>query len=339
MTTHASRLAHPLERRSAAVQWWRASVGLLLLAVAGTMLVHRYEWGHLSWWLAPLLVFAVALVLVWSPLENAVQLDARRPDVSELLGRDAWFRMGAGLLLAVGAIWWLVTADSDVNPVVRAVAVPVAVVLAFALLLAPWWLRLLRQVGVERERRVREFERAEIAAHLHDSVLQTLTLIRAKADDPDAVARLARAQERDLRAYLYQDRRSSTESVAAALAAAVAEVEDAHAVEVEVVTVGDAPTTPELAAMVQAVREAVTNAAKHGHAPYAVYAEVTARALEVFVRDGGPGFDPGAVPEGRLGIRESIVGRVTRHGGTVEIASRPGGRTEVALTMPREEQP
>ncbi|SEJ17960.1 sensor histidine kinase [Demequina mangrovi] len=339
MSAPAPRLAHPLERRSTAAQWWRALVGGVLLAIAAAMLIHRYEWARLSWWLVPLLVFIMGVVLVWSPLENAVQLDARRPDVGGLFSRDAWLRASAGLLLSVGALWWFAAADPDWNPLVRALVLPLVLVAALAFLLAPWWLRLIRQVGVERERRVREFERAEIAAHLHDSVLQTLTLIRAKADDPAAVARLARAQERDLRAYLYQDRLSHDESVATALGAVVAEVEDAHSVEVEVVTVGDSPTTPALAAAVQAVREATFNAARHAEPPYSVYAEVTARGLEVFVRDGGPGFDPGAVPTGRLGIRDSIINRVERHGGTAEISSAPGGRTEVTITMPREEQP
>ncbi|WP_296664672.1 histidine kinase [Demequina sp.] len=338
MTTPAPRLARPLERRSPAAQWWRALLGGGLLAVAATMLVRRYEWAHVSWWLLPLIVFIIGVVLVWSPLESAVQLDARRPDVGGLFSRDAWVRLAAGVVLSIGALWWFATADPEWNPLVRAFAIPLIIVGGLAFLLAPWWLRLLRQVRVERERRVREFERAEIAAHLHDSVLQTLTLIRAKAEDPDAVARLARAQERDLRSYLYQDRRTTAESVSTALAAAVAEVEDARGVEVEVVTVGDAPTTPALAAAVQAVREAVFNAARHARPPYAVYAEVTSAGFEAFVRDGGPGFDPGAVPAGRLGIRESIIGRVERHGGTAEIVSAPGARTEVVVSMPKEEQ-
>ncbi|WP_062463211.1 sensor histidine kinase [Demequina soli] len=339
MTAPAPRVARPLERRSPAVQWWRATVGVVLLGIAATMLVRKYEWAHLAWWLLPLLLFVVAVVLVWSPLENAVQLDARRPDVGGLFSRDAWLRAVGGVALAIGALGWFAAGTAGWNPVIRAIVVPLTCIAGVALVLAPWWLRLIRQVGVERERRVREFERAEIAAHLHDSVLQTLTLIRAKADDPAAVARLARAQERDLRAYLYQERMSHADSVATALAAAVAEVEDAQGIEVEVVTVGDAPTTPALAAAVRALREAVLNAARHARGPYSVYAEVTGRGLEAFVRDGGPGFDPDAVPAGRLGIRDSIIGRVTRHGGTAEVSSTPGGRTEVTLTMPLEEQP
>ncbi|MDN4478182.1 sensor histidine kinase [Demequina lignilytica] len=333
MTASSARLAHPLERRRTAPQWWRALVGGVLLAIAIALLAHRFHWAQLSWWLLPLLVFIIGVVLVWSPLENAVQLDARRPDVVALFSREVWLRMLAGLALAIGALWWFAQADPDWNPVVRALAIPLVIVVGLGLLLAPWWLRLIRQVRIERERRVREFERAEIAAHLHDSVLQTLTLIRAKADDPAAVARLARAQERDLRTYLYQERQSAAASVAVALAEAIAEVEDRQGVEIELVTVGDTQTTGALHAAVRAVAEAATNAARHAVPPYSVYAEVTERAFEAFVRDGGPGFDPEAIPEGRLGIRESIVGRVARFGGTATVASVPGGRTEVAIVI------
>ena len=333
VTASSTRIARPLERRAAAPQWWRALVGGVLLAIAVALLAHRFQWAQLSWWLLPLLVFTIGVVLVWSPLENAVQLDARRPDVVGLFSRDVWLRMLAGLVLAIGALWWFSTADPDWNPLVRALAVPAVIVAGLAFLLAPWWLRLIRQVRVERERRVREFERAEIAAHLHDSVLQTLTLIRAKADDPAAVARLARAQERDLRTYLYQERRTAAASVAAALAQAIADVEDRHGVEIELVTVGDAQTTPALHAAVRAVAEAATNAARHAVGPYSVYAEVAAHGFQAFVRDGGPGFDPDVIAEGRLGIRESIVGRVTRFGGAATIASTPGGRTEVAIAV------
>ena len=333
VTPPSTRIARPLERRASAPQWWRALVGGVLLAIAVTLLAHRFQWAQISWWLLPLLVFTMGVVLVWSPLENAVQLDARRPDVTGLFSRDAWLRMLAGLALAIGALWWFATADPEWNPVVRALAVPAIIVAGLAFLLAPWWLRLIRQVGVERERRVREFERAEIAAHLHDSVLQTLTLIRAKADDPAAVMRLARAQERDLRTYLYQERRTAAASVAAALAEAVAEVEDRQGAEIELVTVGDTRTTPALHAAVRAVAEAATNAARHASGPFSVYAEVSPERFEAFVRDGGPGFDPTVIPEGRLGIRESIVGRVARFGGTASIVSAPGGRTEVAITV------
>lgn len=318
-----------------APQWWRALVGVALLGLAVTLYLRR-DGAQLADGVIAVPIFAVGVVLMWSPLETAVAGDARRPNVAHLFSREAWLRVVLGCVVVVGVMWWFATWRFTENTVVRAVVVPVAIVVAVALVLAPWWMRLFRQVHVEREQRVREFERAEIAAHLHDSVLQTLTLIRAKAHDPEAVARLARAQERDLRAYLYQGRRTSSESVATALQDAVSEVEDRMGVVVEVVTVGDGPTTPALAAAVQATREAVHNAARHGNAPYTVFAELTAQHMEVFVRDAGPGFDPDAVPGERLGIRQSIMGRVARHGGAASIASTPGRPTEVHLRIPRE---
>lgn len=333
-----TRLASPLRRRASASRWWLASLGLTFIGMSATLLAQRWGLDGVSGWLIPALLFAAALVLVWSPLETAVQTDARRPDVVALFSRDAWARVLLGLALAIGTLVWVAQWRFTEDPLLRGVLVPAIIVAALALLLAPWWLRLIRQVGVERERRVREFERAEIAAHLHDSVLQTLTLIRAKADDPAAVARLARAQERDLRSYLYQDRRSEADSVATALQAAVSGVEDAHGVAVDVVSVGDAPTTDALRAAVKAAREAVQNAARHGAEPISVYAELTESRYEVFVRDSGPGFDPSAVSADRAGIRHSILGRARRHGGDAVIASTPGGRTEVTITIPREEQ-
>lgn len=289
-------------------------------------------------WLIPAIIYSAAVVLVWSPLDAVVSADARRPDVVSLVSRDAWVRIGSGLIVAAFAVWLFAVSDFTDSTIVRTWVVVVVAIVATVLLLAPWWLRLIRQVTVERERRVREFERAEIAAHLHDSVLQTLTLIRANASDPEAVSRLARAQERDLRSYLYQDRRSPQESVAAALGAALNEVEDTLGVALEVVSVGDAPTSPPLAAAVSAAKEAATNAARHGVGPISVYAELTRGGYEVFVRDAGPGFDPESVPEDRLGIRNSIVGRVRRAGGDAVIRSAPGEPTEVTITVPREEQ-
>lgn len=332
------RVARPLRRESQPSSWWRALLGFLMLTFAVGLLAQRQGMDDFAPWALPLIVFIAALVLVWSPLDTAVQSDARRPDVVSLFSRDAWARVVMGVALAIGSVAWFAQWDFNERPLVRAIVVPIAAVAAVALVLAPWWMRLLRQVSVEREQRVREFERAEIAAHLHDSVLQTLTLIRAKAHDPDAVARLARAQERDLRAYLYQDRRSPDASVATALATAMSEVEDAHGVAIEVVSVGDSPTTRPLRAAVRAAREAATNAARHGHEPISVYAEITDDMYEVFVRDSGPGFDPASVDPDRAGIRHSIIGRAARHGGSATITSAPGTRTEVAITVPRREQ-
>jgi signal transduction histidine kinase len=296
----------------------------------------RFSWPRPEEWVVPLLAYIVGTALVWSPLDSASEEDARRPEVVVgLFSRDHWARVLVGFVLALAAMWWFARWEFTDQPVVRIVMVPPALILAFALLLGPWLLRLVRQVRVERSERIREFERAEIAAHLHDSVLQTLTLIRKHSNEPAAVAKLARAQERDLRTYLYQDRRTAAESVATALAAAVSSVEDTHAVAIEVVSVGDARTDKRLRAAVAAAKEAAQNAAKHGMPPISVYAEVSADRYEVFVRDGGPGFNPKRIPADRLGIRESIMGRVERHGGFAAVTSKRGGSTEVHISVPR----
>lgn len=337
VSSTGTRLARPLERPDAPRVWWRALVGAAMLAVAVVLLLGRTNELHLPPWLVPVIVLVAGLTLAWSPLDAVVAADARRPDVVALVSREAWVRILLGACVSAFAVWLFARSGFTDSRAVRMWAVGGAIVLTAVMLLAPWWLRLLRQVSVERERRVREFERAEIAAHLHDSVLQTLTLIRAKADDPDAVARLARAQERDLRSYLYQERRSPADSVATALAAAMSEVEDTHGVSIDVVSVGDAPTSEALRAAVGAAREAATNAARHGVGPISVYAELTSGRYQVFVRDGGPGFDPTAVPPDRLGIRNSIIGRVRRQGGDAEVHSATGTRTEVAISVAREE--
>ena len=336
MTTQAHRpVARPLARRRGVPLVWRILGGVALLTVAAALALDRWGFDHLPEWIIPLVVYLAGLGLVWSPLDGVFGQDARRLDVAGIFRRDAWLRLLVGLILGVGALWWFAAWDFTDAMVVRAIVTPIVVAVGGALLLAPWWLRLIRQVGIERDERIREHERAEIAAHLHDSVLQTLTLIRARANDPDAVARLARAQERDLRSYLYQDRPSVEESVATAVKDAVAEVEDAQGVTIDAVCVGDSPTDERLWAAVQAAREAISNAARHGEQPISVYAELTATEYEVFVRDAGPGFDPDTVPADRLGIRQSIMGRVARHGGDAEVRSAPGSRTEVRIVMPR----
>ena len=231
---------------------------------------------------------------------------------------------------------WLNDALAPARDVVLATVV---VLVAAALILAPWWLRLVRGLSAERAERIRSQERAEVAAHLHDSVLQTLALMQRRVDDPRAVATLARRQERELRAWLNGDPPPGEgATLSAALERAALEVEDAHGVAVDVVTVGDCPLDPQAEALAAAAREAMLNAAKFaGDAgPVSVYAEAAGDRVEVFVRDRGPGFDPAAVPDDRRGVRESIVGRMERHGGTAAIRSDAAGtEIELALERPR----
>jgi signal transduction histidine kinase len=200
---------------------------------------------------------------------------------------------------------------------------------------APLLWRTFNQLRAEREGRIREQERAEVAAMIHDQVLHTLALIQRNSTDIKEVQRLARGQERSLRNWLYKPTASPTERFAAALEQAAAEVEDTYAIEVETVVVGDTECDERVAALVAAAREAMVNAARHaGVDTVSLYAEVEADELSVFIRDRGAGFDIDTVEESRHGVRGSIIGRMQRHGGRAKIRSAPGDGTEVRLTMP-----
>jgi signal transduction histidine kinase len=216
----------------------------------------------------------------------------------------------------------------------RALVAVLAVLAGTALVLAPWGVRMWRDLDSERAARIREAERADLAAHLHDSVLQTLALIQRQSGDQPAVTRLARAQERDLRDWLYGPRPVDGGTLASEVRAAAADVEDRHGVAVEVVLVGDRPYDERVGALVAALREAIVNAVRHAGAPVQVYVECGPDEVEAFVRDRGPGFDLATVPTDRLGVRESIIARMQRHGGSATVRSGAGEGTEVRLVLP-----
>jgi signal transduction histidine kinase len=241
-------------------------------------------------------------------------------------------RVGGGLMV-VGAV--LVASALPSIGGVQSFAFALIVVLgASVLLFGPWWLGMARALTAERTARIRAQERAEVAAHLHDSVLQTLALIQRRAGDPAEVAQLARRQERDLRAWLNADETAAADTLHGALLRIATEIEEQHGVEVEIVCVGDRALDDDSAALAAAAREAILNAAKFaGAARIDVYAEASDERAEVFVRDRGAGFDVGAVPADRRGVRESIVGRMERHGGQAHVRSAPGEGTEVELTL------
>ena len=255
-------------------------------------------------------------------------------------GWVAWLRIMAGAaLLVVGLGTFLATNGALASLGVIGVSV-LATAVGGALLLGPWIARLAAQLGRERRERIRTEERADMAAHLHDSVLQTLALIQRHADRPQEARSLARRQERELRAWLYDDRRPPggdgvPVTLAAALDRLADEVEADHqGIEVEVVVVGDCPLDPGVEALVKAAREAVVNAVKHsGRRDVSVYAEVTGGRVEAFVRDRGQGFDPATVDGDRHGISRSIVSRMARHGGRAAVHSAPGDGTEISLTV------
>lgn len=241
--------------------------------------------------------------------------------------------LGVALVIAAGLAFLQATGSlSAARDVVLAVLV---VVIVLGVIFAPWILRLVRSLTEERAERIRSQERAEVAAHLHDSVLQTLAMVQRRADDPRAVAALSRRQERELRSWLSgrPGAGAAAGTLAAGLEEAAEEIEESHGVTVEVVAVGDRELDAAGEALVAAAREAMTNAAKFGSPHVAVYAEVADERAQVFVRDRGPGFQPAAIPDDRRGVRESIVGRMERHGGSARITSSPGTGTEVELVL------
>jgi signal transduction histidine kinase len=341
----------PIERIAGRRETWLVVTGMVLLALAALLLLR--EWGLLFsdaivW---PVILAAAGGALIWRQSQEgpdpgtafrARPADSQPPTARKeshpvvRLPRDALGRAAVGAALVVGGALVFLWLNDALQPARDVLLAVVVVVVALTLILAPWWLRLVRGLSAERTERIRSQERAEVAAHLHDSVLQTLALMQKRAEDPREVATLARRQERELRAWLNGRRAAGDTSVALALEAVAAEVEEAHGVPVEVVAVGDAPLDERAHALVAAAREALVNAAKFAPAgPVALYAEVDPETIEVFVRDRGPGFDPGAVPDDRRGVRESIVGRMERHGGRAVVHSAPGAGTEVELVMRR----
>lgn len=240
------------------------------------------------------------------------------------------------LLVAAGAGLFL-SANDGVGAR-RAMVAGAAVCAGLALVAGPWWWRLSHDLAEERQERIRAHERDEVAAHIHDSVLQTLSLIQRNSVDPKTVATLARQQERELRNWLYGSPtpRDADESLGVALQRVSDELEDLHVVKVETVQVGDCPLDERLAALVASSREALANAARHSGAPaVSVYLEVEPHQVTVFVRDRGCGFDLDGVPPDRRGINDSIIGRMDRNDGKVAIRSTLGEGTEVELVMPR----
>jgi signal transduction histidine kinase len=318
---------------------WLVALGAVALGVV--LLAQSVVGVGIVFW--PVLLGVVGLAVLWRQADEAqrerwADTTARIDPVRAVLGKGgaaSWTRLAAGVALLAGALTLFAVQTGEAGVARDVLLAGVLGVVGLALTVGPWLFRLASDLSEERAARVRSQERADVAAHLHDSVLQTLALIQRHADDGRTVASLARAQERDLRSWLYADSAASDTSVAGALRSAAAEVEDAHGLPVEMVTVGDAAMGEEVLPLVLASREAMVNAAKHAGADKVdVYAEVTSDRVEVFVRDRGKGFDLDAVPRDRLGVRRSIIDRMERHGGVASVRSAPGEGTEVRLSMP-----
>jgi signal transduction histidine kinase len=306
----------------------RQALGLTLLGFGALVLVTNLAtWGN-SDLVVPLLLVGAGLAVIWRQLDTDRTL--ARPGVP-------WVLAGGIALGVVGVVLLLATTGQLANAR-NGFAATLVILVGIALATAPLWRRLLASREAERTARVRSEERAAVAAHLHDSVLQTLALIQRHAEDPKAVARLARSQERELRTWLYEPEKSAEGTWTALVSGLVADVEADHALTVESVVVGDAPVDDALAALGAAAKEALVNAAKHSGATSAdLYTEVTPAQVSVFVRDRGAGFDPATVPGDRRGLRDSVTGRLARVGGTATVRSAPGEGTEVEMYLPREE--
>jgi signal transduction histidine kinase len=292
-------------------------IGVLVL-VAGAFLLHAVGLSDRS--VAGVALIAGGLGLTW-----------RRGGSFQAHAAYSW----VGLAIAAsGAVLLL-----DGGRPSATILAPGAVAGALLLIAGPWLWRLALERDAERSARIRSEERSEVAARVHDSVLQTLALIQRHAQEPRRVAALARRQERELRGWLYGDRPLGDESASlvAALSGAAADVEELHGVRIELASAGDCPVDEAVGALVLAAREAMTNAAKHaGIEEVDVYVEVTGEAVSVFVRDRGVGFDRAGVPNGRGGLAQSVERRLERAGGRATITSAPGKGTEVELFLPRE---
>ena len=317
-------------------------VALALVTGGGMWLLQALGWGAPPVWLLIAALASLAAGLVWWQADRA-----RGTASDQAHGWRSWLRTVAAhwtivlahvvALLALGAAITLTLLQMPAMDTLGVLLVGLGLFVAgLVLLAAPWALRARRALAALREATLLSDARADMAAHLHDSVLQTLALIQRQADDPREVARLARRQERELREWLYGEDEGA-DTLRAALLEAALEVEDNFPVQVETITVGDdVDLTPALRELVRAAREAMVNAAKHSGAPTVdVYAEVSEDLVEVFVRDRGRGFDTEQIAEDRMGVRGSILDRMARHHGVARIRSSAERGTEVTLEMRR----
>ena len=278
----------------------------------------------------PAALVAVAVTVMWTPARPERAAGAAK------IALHPAVRVATGLVLAIAGIAAMADRTGGLADVGRSASAVAIAVTGAAVIAAPAIGRLVGRLDQERRLRVREEERAALAAHLHDSVLQSLVLIQ-RADDPRQMTSLARRQERELRSWLYGGRTGEEPTtLQGAVEAMTAAIEIDHAVRVDAVTVGDQPLDEAATAMLGVLREATTNAARHAQVEHIdVYVEVDDRSLVGYVRDTGIGFDPDEVAADRRGIAESILGRAERAGGKATVTSAPGGGTEVEIRIPR----
>jgi len=302
-------------------------LALLLLGVGVALLVQFLVPTSQAVPFWPMVVFAVGVALVWR------QADSLAPRIGRRRRMRAVVQALLGIALIAGGIVLTVARGFGIQELTTPQWIGVILFVVLLAVAAPWAFRTRTALTAAREQELLANARADVASHLHDSVLQTLALIQRQADDPKAVAALARKQERELRQWLYGESHEA-DTLKAALETAAAEVEDDRGVDVDLVVVGDHEMDVRMDALVRASREAMLNAAKHSGADRVdVYAEILDDVAEVYVRDRGQGFEVGSVSDDRMGVRGSIVDRMARHDGTARIRSAPGEGTEVWLRM------
>lgn len=295
-----------------------------VLISAGAMMLLAYGFrGYIHPVFYQIIFTLLGLALTWSQNDRMLKY----PIASALAIAGGLVLIAIGVIAIINGFW-------VENSLFKAVVTGLAVVGFVIIAVLPVMLQLNRQLMKTQVERAQESQRADIAAHLHDSVLQTLALIRQQADDPQAVASLARSQERELRGWLYGSAPATEQTTVQMLREVLGQIEDKNNCVVELVNVGDCPATETTQALVAAIGEAVTNAVKHAAAPFSVYLEVMPNSIDVYVRDHGAGFNPAMVPADRHGVRDSIIGRVERVGGSAQIRSGANG-TEVALKVAR----
>lgn len=322
-----------VEDRPAKITRPQQRVGLACM-FAGSLLFFR----GIGWWpsdvvmvMAAALAFGLAILGDYDWVSRIFDPQGAKPSKR---------RVGGGAILLVAGLAIFANSVSQVRTLGAVATAVIVTVVGIGLVFGPWLVTLGRELGSERRERIRQEERAEMAAHLHDSVLQTLALMQ-RTNDPKRMTTLARQQERELRSWLYGSRPSAGEmKLTEAIEAVGARVEADFTLPVEVVTVGDAVQGETTRALIAAAGEAMVNAAKHSQAPeVSVYAEVADGRADVWVADLGVGFDPAAVPSDRRGLVDSIQGRLRRVGGGAAVDTRIGEGTEVHLWAPVEADP
>jgi signal transduction histidine kinase len=329
------------DRRGIAIVALLASMLGVLLVVASVL-----EAGWLNAVAWPIIISVCGMVLIWRNADPDEQVLLHRlagpvfaPAATGVKER-LWLRVLITVVLVSLGLTTLLHGHREADLLLPLAGI-LLILAGTAVAFGPWWLRIARDLVAERQARIRAEERADMAARVHDSVLQTLALIQRRATEPQQVVQLARSQERELRAWLFDDQAPGTVkgegvTLSAGIRKIQQDVETQHRIAVDAVTVGDCELDEDLEATLAAAREATVNAAKwSGSDTVSLFAEVEPESVSIFVRDRGRGFDPDAVPGDRKGLAESVRARMTRRGGSATIRSAPGEGTEVTLAMPR----